>query len=238
MKTIIETLKRKWAEYLLEIVVIIFGILGAFALSNWGEDRQRRTEEIAILKSVKAGLQSDILDIEENIGIHRLGFNSSSAILQHMDSNQPYHDSLAILFNNCILYSVFVHTTSAFQTLKAYGVNIISNEELRNKIISLYDGRYNYLNLAQNNFSQRIEESLNDFLSSRFYDSYGLEQEGFNGKMIPLNYEGLKRDDEFLYYLRSTRNRNQFYLNYVLEPVRQDVIAVIENINEELSFLE
>jgi len=57
MKKILETLKRKWAEYLLEVFVILIGILSAFSLSNWNESRKNKIEEIKILKMMSQTLQ-------------------------------------------------------------------------------------------------------------------------------------------------------------------------------------
>ena len=60
MKRILETFKRKWAEYLIEIIVIIIGILVAFTLNNWNEERLKRAEEVDTISRVLADIGMDL----------------------------------------------------------------------------------------------------------------------------------------------------------------------------------
>ena len=70
MKTILEILQRKWAEYLLEILVIVIGVLGAFILNNWNDQRKLKKEEKVTLSNFKESLKNDLQNLEFRIDLN------------------------------------------------------------------------------------------------------------------------------------------------------------------------
>lgn len=64
MKRILNTLAQKWPEYLLEILVITIGILGAFALNNWKDNVLRAKETDKIYELIESDLRFTIAEID------------------------------------------------------------------------------------------------------------------------------------------------------------------------------
>lgn len=65
MKKIIEIIKRKWAEYLLEMLVIIISILGAFFLEQWGEDKLLAEKQNLAMNQLVVDLNNSLTDLDD-----------------------------------------------------------------------------------------------------------------------------------------------------------------------------
>jgi hypothetical protein len=59
VKRILQTLSQKWPEYLLEILVLIIGIYGAFELENWNTERKDNKQKSVYLTHILANLEDD-----------------------------------------------------------------------------------------------------------------------------------------------------------------------------------
>ena len=72
MKRILITVKEKWPEYLIESIVIVASILGAFALDSWNETRKQRADEHTFLSNVSENLSLDSVQFAYYEGQYKL----------------------------------------------------------------------------------------------------------------------------------------------------------------------
>ncbi len=138
MKTILEILQRKWAEYLLEILVIVIGVLGAFILNNWNDQRKLKKEEKVTLSNFKESLKNDLQNLEFRIDLNNRVDSSIDILLDHLEEDIDYNDSLKYHFGNTTFTANLQIDLSVFETLKSNNLNIISNYKLRENIIRFY----------------------------------------------------------------------------------------------------
>ena len=139
-KTMIK--ENKFSKYLLyaigEIILVVIGILIALQINNNNEHKQQKQLERSLLLEMKGNLALDLSDIRSNIDADAKTLRSNEIILDQLENKLPFHDSLRPHYGQLSNGTVLVKNTSAYENLKTFGVNLISNDKLRRKITNLY----------------------------------------------------------------------------------------------------
>jgi len=148
MKAILETLRKKWISYLLEIIVITISILGAFALESWREN----LEKARIEKNFNERLAMDLLLDKENlIRIISVQEQKSEQINTLIDQivliNKSNKKSLDSLFTSVYgINPTFYPTVGTYNSAIAAGTMAdLENAINLSAIITLYDTFYSRL---------------------------------------------------------------------------------------------
>ena len=232
---------EKYGLYALgEIIILILGILIALKVDNWNHETQNRSTEIAILNSMKTELLTDLEEIKVNISIHDIGIRAAQIVIDHLENDSAYNDSLSIHFLDLSIYTHHSYKKGAYTTLESLGIGIISNQELRNEIIELYAFNEEMLRTQIIN-TDRVQHAENNLFNTRFDElgniDFDLPHDLTYGRMIPLDYEALKEDEEFKFYAKTYRNSNIVYLKWWYIPLQLKVQNLISSIEKELLVL-
>ena len=213
---------RRYLLYAIgEIALVVIGILIALQINNWNEERKVRAKEIEILKGFQQTLTADLEKIRSNHAYNKMAKKSIYVLLDHLENDLPYHDSLNYHFS----LSTYVFwdnlNASIFETLKSEGLNLISNKNLRDTLAQVYGILNNSTHNSGDRYMDYILDASKNIFSTRFLGLWDTRPDKIQeSKMIPIDYEKLKKDDEYLYLLRSLPNM-QFYLldDYALQLI-------------------
>ncbi len=243
MKKILETLKRKWAEYLLEVLVITMGILGAFSLNNWNDIRNQRRIEIELLKMVRNDLKATLIDVEGDLENHFISQKSGNIFKKYLLSNNTFNDSIIFHYNLLNEDRQAYPKSTGYESLKSAGMDIISNDSLRLEITELYELTFSRLiQFGQSTERWDIRKLLFPYYKRHFELSNESSYTGRNNSIIYYNYEiisyeKLRNDHEFLIDLQKSfwlRERKIWIGETGVEEIRE----VLSNIDKELDRLE
>ena len=115
-----------------EIALVVIGILIALQINNWTERRKTRETEIRTLIEIKEDVLSTLDDIEQDSALHKISLDASKEIMEFVSSDQEWHDSISMLFELAYYEFRISAIETAYRSLEAKGVDLISNQELRN----------------------------------------------------------------------------------------------------------
>jgi hypothetical protein len=238
--------ENKFSKYLVyaigEIILVVIGILIALQINNWNQNRLLGKKEIQILKSFETQFQNDISQFDEGLAFYQGASNAIDIILHHLENDIPYHDSLnQHFFMSTRFYGDADLDDNVFESLKSIGVDLIANTAIRNRIVRLYEDDDEWMVNFENLYRDFLFDASQNIFNTRFKDYWGGDYKDLSiskGEMIPLDFEQLRTDQEYLYFIRTQKNHLGWLIFKPLEETREKIFQLAEDLNKEIERLE
>jgi hypothetical protein len=258
MKRILTTLSQKWPEYLLEMIVITAGILGAFMLNNWNDERKRMILEDKVLNQIAEDLVSNLSDLESDLEILELGLISHNRILEYFQKDVNYVDSMCFDFF-WVKKDEYAYPANAnYESLKNIGIGLIRDDSIRSGIQKIYEVLYPRIDKAtafypdmaehfesfyKHHFIPNADSMLKfSLITSQYTISYpvighrgGIEID-FNIGYIPLDFNSLKTNSEYKVLIRESLEYRDYKMR-VYEALIKESKLVIKMIEDQSSII-
>jgi len=215
-----------------EIILVVVGILVAFQIDNWNEIRKLKSDEISMLKNFSESIRDDLQNFEWPLEINPRVSNSTKVIIESIEKDLPYHDSLSNHFRSTVYLYARDINESVFEALKSNGLSLISNEQLRFHIISLYGAGNTTYKALKNRYAEMILDASENLYNTRFQQFWG------DTDMIPLDFEKLKIDQEYLYFIRTQKTKHGIWMLRNLNIMHESLVALLKEIEIEIENLE
>ncbi|MBC2846691.1 DUF6090 family protein [Winogradskyella flava] len=228
--------ENKFSKYLLyaigEIVLVVIGILIALGINNWNEQQKIAKEETSMLKELKNSISQDIQQLNSLNMQGEEDIVSADILINWLDNKVIYNDTLANHFpiiTRTGQSKIFRPQNSTFRVLESKGIDLITNDGLKNQILNLYNIEYSHLNFVYDNYRQNILDYGRPIARTKF------KVKGELGNMEPNDNEELKTNSELynvLKILKLSNNSINSIIKEVLESCKKIQISIDNEIEK------
>ena len=205
----------KYFKYAIgEILLVVIGILIALQINNWNEGKKAKEKEHQVLTEIISDLEYSITDLNkaksEGENNTTNSINALKILIKVMETNQSYHDSLTDDFNAANNYDEADFKISGYNSLSSIGMDLIQDNNIRSTIGQFYTSAIPDYEEAYDEIRQDFHEYMLDYLRKDFT----LKNPGsIDRKVIPNDFEALKKDKEYIQSLRTFLDVKIYYLN-------------------------
>lgn len=226
--------ENKFGKYLLyalgEIFLVVIGILIALQVNVWNEKRKLETQELKILNEIKENLIVTQKNINDVIQYHQVSIISYKLLLEHLEKQLPYQDSLSLHFSKIGTFSSPFPTTIAYESLKQKGIDIIKNDSLKHNITEMYERDLRLLKDDLDKTEWMYSESVVLPYASKHFRPSKIERKVVT---IPNDYEFLVQDSQIKNILSILLTTREFGI-LQLQDISQKIEKLVSQIDKEL----
>ena len=227
--------ENKFSKYLLyaigEIILVVIGILIALKINNSNEASNLKHNELILLMEMQQNLKHDSDKLNGILIANQERIRSNEMVKVSLENNVPFNDSLKYHFGNTFGNWQLTENTAAWENLKSIGLDLISNDSLRNSISYLYSSKYIYL--------ENVEKGADDGyqwnqLYPQILKHINIDTLWVSG--TPKNYEELIHNREFMEVIKMNLFFRNFMQNQYID-VKKNVISVLEQVDYQIQYL-
>lgn len=200
---------RKYFLYVIgEISLIVVGILIALQVNIWNENRKQVKMEVKILNEIKKDLNETLKEIKTDLESHVKAQKNANSLKEILITENNYSEELVRLYFNAMKDRQVYPKSSGYEAVKSKGLEIISNDELRQQITNLYQLEFKrLLDFGATQEKNNITDLLRPYLKKHFYltneltSVEELEEKGDSVKYYKyglISYEKFKNDTAFM----------------------------------------
>jgi hypothetical protein len=224
----------KYARYAIgEILLVVIGILIALSINNWNEHQKLLQGEKKLLSEVKLGLESDYILITSCINDHKMFLNSGKIIINWIEGKHEFNDSLNQHFKYTFWTALFLPKDAPFESIKKFGFENITNDQLSKQISSLYDNIYEETIFWQNEYKKTSIDYRNTLANIGFEFINSTDEMVSDVK--PIDASSLQSNSAYLFNLKMTRGTLRIYTNEKLIKTKEEIGKTIKMIEKELN---
>jgi hypothetical protein len=233
MKIILQNLRNNWIKYGFETLAITVGILGAFALDNWNENRKQQLNDIEFLKNLKSEIVLDTVSL-------------SNRIIQYYSINSQIANAVNLIDTSTVLtanqYKIISETIEKIEVLLPTYKNLdrngmmLSSGAINRQNPDLHKNYLDYLDSFKFSYdlSNKLTMSLNDALHNELYPHVDLNFTDPLKNHVVFNLNSLKNNHSFINALQKSIWYRQAVLN-TLEPQLDEAKSLIQQIDNQLN---
>ena len=210
-------LRQRSGRYLLyafgEIILIVVGIMIALQISNWNEFQKERVKERKVLQEVvrTLDLNTDLLGGYVDLMIQ--SNESARMILEVIEKQLPYTESIAEDMHKArYQMSLDFVSHAGFEELKNAGLDIVQSDDLRRRIVNLFENTYP-LAQQQVQLFHPMDHNIRKYVDENF--KWILAEPPAVDQLIPFNYDQVIQDPYYrAIVVRLFDERDWFRTNY------------------------
>lgn len=205
-------------RFLFEFVIVTLGILSAFSINKWDENRKLRTEEVVSYVSLKKDLTSDLYVFNH---YKQPLIKARTYLKPILEKNYGDIDSLVLFMGTTF---DFQEGNATYNNLKFSGkLDLLNNSKIKRKIILYYETYYQGIeNMSRWNYDFRLH----------FLQPFLLEKMKYNPDKDDL-LENLN-NDAFLNLINSQYQLIEYNLS-TIEKSENLIHSIIKEIDTELN---